>query len=388
MQKALLVFHQYARWFILLAASAAVSNAPLYASPVGSTYVAQKRPIISTVTLSGTVIPAREVTLAAQLPGRVNMIAGEEGSSFKKDDLLLSLDDTELLAQRRAALAEYANADATLRNAGIQYSKELWSPESISTKAPGGMGVPYMFDQLFTEKAQDVIGRSDSRLDREATLHTYGTQVEQARNSLMRAQAQLDTIDAKLRDARSIAPFDGIITKKMAEIGDTVQPGMPLLKFADVGTLQIQAEVPARLVPGLYVGMMVPARLDVGGWGRVRVAQIFPIADRERHTVTVKFELPPGTRTGPGQYAQVNIQDINAPVEAQIVIPRAALVQRGSLPSVYVIKGDQRELRMVRIGDSNAQEVIVLSGLDEGETIEINPPPSATSGRIQRSGDR
>jgi RND family efflux transporter MFP subunit len=191
-----------------------------------------------------------------------------------------------------------------------------------------------------------------------------------------------------LRDARSIAPFEGIITRKMIEVGDTVQPGMPLLKFADISTLHIQVEVPARLVPGLYVGLMVPARLDVGGWGRVRVAQIFPIADRERHTVTVKFELPPGTRTGPGQYAQVNIQDINAPVDAQIVIPRAALIQRGSLPSVYVIKGDQRELRMVRVGDSNAHEVIILSGLDEGETIEINPPASATSGRIQRSGDR
>jgi multidrug efflux pump subunit AcrA (membrane-fusion protein) len=388
MQKVLLVFHQYLRWLILLSACLGVSGTPLYASPVGTTYVTQKRQIISTVTLSGTVIPVREVTLAAQLPGRINMISGEEGDNFKKDDLLVSLDDTELLAQRRASMAEFASADATLRNAGIQYSKELWSPDSISTKAPGGMGVPYMFDQLFTEKAQDVVGRSDSRLDREAALHSFGTQVEQARNSLMRAKAQLDTIDAKLRDARSIAPFEGIITRKMIEVGDTVQPGMPLLKFADISTLHIQVEVPARLVPGLYVGLMVPARLDVGGWGRVRVAQIFPIADRERHTVTVKFELPPGTRTGPGQYAQVNIQDINAPVDAQIVIPRAALIQRGSLPSVYVIKGDQRELRMVRVGDSNAHEVIILSGLDEGETIEINPPASATSGRIQRSGDR
>jgi RND family efflux transporter MFP subunit len=351
------------------------------AAPLGSTYTVQKRPIVSTVTLGGTVIPAREVTLAAQLPGRINMIAGEEGDYFEKDTLLVALDDTELLAQRRGALAELANADSVLRNAGIQYTRELWSPESVS-KAPGGMGVPYMFDQMFTEQAQDLVGRSDSTLDREASLHQFSTKIEQARNSLVRAQSQLDAIDAKLRDARSIAPFNGIIVKKMAEIGDTVQPGMPLLMFSDVTSLQIQVEVPARLVPGLYIGMLVPARLDVGGWGQVRVAQIFPIADRERHTVTVKFDLPPGTQTGPGQYAQVSIRDVNASSEAQIVVPKATLVQRGSLPSVYVIKGDQRELRMVRVGDSNGQEVIILSGLDEGEVIEINPPPHASSGII------
>ena len=69
-------------------------------------------------------------------------------------------------------------------------------------------------------------------------------------------QAEIRAIDAKLRDARSVAPFDGVIMKKFVEVGDTVQPGMPLLKYADVEYLQIVVDVPGRLRPGLSEGMM------------------------------------------------------------------------------------------------------------------------------------
>ena len=82
-----------------------------------------------------------------------------------------------------------------------------------------------------------------------------------------------------------------MITDKLVEVGDTVQPGMPLLKFSYSKFLRIQAEVPARLVPGLSKDMVVPARLDVNNTRvNARVAQIAPKADAQQHTITVKFE--------------------------------------------------------------------------------------------------
>ncbi len=110
---------------------------------------------------------------------------------------------------------------------------------------------------------------------------------------MIAAQSQIQAIDAKLRDAQSLAPFDGVIVKKYIEEGDTMQPGQPLLVFADVEYLQIMVDVPARLRPGLREGMMLDAQLDVGSQiVPVRVAQIFPMADAQRHTVKVKFDLP------------------------------------------------------------------------------------------------
>ncbi|MBT4451306.1 MAG: hypothetical protein HOC92_16535 [Gammaproteobacteria bacterium] len=59
----------------------------------------------SKIKIGGTVIPYKEVTLSAQVPGRIQYIAGSEGDYFQKNNLLLSIDDDDLVAKRRAALA-------------------------------------------------------------------------------------------------------------------------------------------------------------------------------------------------------------------------------------------------------------------------------------------
>ncbi len=68
----------------------------------------------SAVTLGGTVIPFREVTLTAQIPGRVEFLAGQEGDSFKAKEILVAIDDDDLLAKRRAAVAQFNNAASAI----------------------------------------------------------------------------------------------------------------------------------------------------------------------------------------------------------------------------------------------------------------------------------
>jgi multidrug efflux pump subunit AcrA (membrane-fusion protein) len=347
-----------------------------------STYVVKLQAIPSSVTLGGSVIPAREVTLSAQLPGRVEKMAGVEGDEFSKDDVLLELNTEALQAQRRAAVAALSNTGASLRNANIQYQRELISPDSISKKAPGGMGLPFMLDQVMTEPMSEFILQSDPNLDRYATLQGYSTKIEQARHHYEQARSKIATLDAQLRDSQSIANFDGVITSKMVEVGDTVQPGQALLKYADVNHLQVRVEVPARLVTGLQIGQWLPAKLDVAGNMQVKVAQIFPIADPIRHTVTVKCDLPPAVRTGAGQYAQIEIHDISTAIQHQAMIPHSAILWRSSLPGVYVLENNRRQLRLLRLGQRHGNLVSVLSGLKGGEVIELNPHSNARSGWI------
>jgi multidrug efflux pump subunit AcrA (membrane-fusion protein) len=330
-------------------------------------------PVGAAVSLGGTVVPFKDVTFSAQIPGRIKSIAGEEGDHFESGAELIAINDDDLLAQRRSAWANLANAEAALRNAGVQYSREIISPYgSEQNDAMGGMGS--MMKQ-FTNPMQGWTGSGSSPgFDRYAQRYQSGTQVEQARSQIVAARSAIDTVDTKIRDAKSVAPFDGVITKKLVEVGDPVQPGQPLLKFADMSTLQIKVEVPARLMPGVKKGMVFPARLDVGDVDvQARVVQVFPIADPDRHTVTVKLELPQGAPGGAGMYAEVMINDINAKVRELPVVPREALVWRGSLPGVYVMNEDnKRELRLVRIGDDvGVDGVAVLSGLRAGERVVV-----------------
>ncbi|WP_408034260.1 efflux RND transporter periplasmic adaptor subunit [Thiorhodovibrio winogradskyi] len=343
-----------------------------------------------TMSIGGTVIPYKEVTFAAQMPGRVTFIAGIEGDDFDQGKVLVSIDASELEAKREALLAQMASADTQIRNAGVQYNRELFSPRSKS--APGGMGVPNLFDQMLTRPMEDFLGERDQDTEEAADLFASRTQVREAHHQMMRLQAELRALDAKLRDARSIAPFDGIIVGKLVEVGDTVQPGQPLLKFADVEYLQVEVDVPARLRSGLHEGMMLRAELDVPAAGPgaragalanvpVRIAQIFPMADPRRHTIKVKFDLPQGT-SEPGMYATVLVPDFNAPARSNPVVPRSAIRYNGSLPGVYVLDGNGRpQLRLVRVGDATPEGgVSILSGLRAGERILANPGPGVASG--------
>jgi RND family efflux transporter MFP subunit len=354
---------------------------PLSANAADGVFVVKQAEGLPTVSVGGTVIPYKEVTLAAQLPGRVKYLAGIEGDAFDADDTLIALDDSELRAKREALVAQIATADAKLRNAGVQYTRELYSPRARSS--PGGMAVPNLFDQFFTRPMEEFIGDRDQGAELSADLFASGTQIQEARNAIMALQAELRALDSKLRDARSIAPFDGVIVKKFIEVGDTVQPGQPLLNFADVEYLQVEIDVPSRLRPGLREGMMLRAELDVpqrGSSGEdadgvpVRVAQVFPMADPQRHTVKVKFDLPQGV-SEPGMYAKVTVPDFNAPARVNPVVPRSSIRFNGSLPGVYVLDEEgSPELRLIRVGEPRPDgKVTVLSGLRPGERILENP---------------
>lgn len=333
------------------------------------------------VAIGGSVVPYRQVTLAAQLPGRVKYVAGVEGDYFKEGSLLVALEEDELLAKRAAAYAQYTAAEAQLRNAGVQYTRELWSPRTKS--APGGMGIPNLFDQMFTRPAEDFFGERDRDAERAADLYDSTTRIEQARSAMLRAASEIQAIDAKLRDTKSVAPFDGVILHKYVEEGDTVQPGQPLLDFGDVTWLQIEVDLPARLAQGLKTMMILrkaatfddhPDPVDV------RVAQVFPMADPQRHTVKVKFDIPQGI-SKPGMYAKVLVPDVTQAATGTRrlpVIPTSAILYRGNLPVVYVQNAEGRpELRMIREGRRLPNGMTeVLSGIAEGDRVYVHPGPT------------
>ena len=370
------------RWFVVLLATLVFSSVQAYEFELVEQLDAHR----SGVVIGGTVIPYKEVTLAAQVPGRIEFIAGDVGDKTKVQQVLTKINDDDLLARRKSALAQISKAQSALRNAQIQYNRELWSPRSDRmSSAPGGMGMPFMFDRFFTQNFADFTGNNDQYLDRHADLVSQSAQYNQAQSALTQAYSSLEEIDARLRDTHGIAPFDGVILKKLVEVGDTVQPGQPLLEVGRTDYLRIQAEIPARLIPLLKRGEFVPAKLDVADTiVQARVSQIYPVADPGRHTVTVKFDLPKGVPGGPGMYVEVTIPE--APGKGTgspfLVVAKTALVKRGSLPYVFVKADDGSvNLRLVRLGrEMSGDKVIVLSGLRAGEQVLLEPPSGLTSG--------
>jgi multidrug efflux pump subunit AcrA (membrane-fusion protein) len=333
------------------------------------------------VRLGGSVVPEQVVNLTAQMPGDVAFVAGQEGDAFREGDVLVTLDTKALLAKREQVISQIASADAGYRNALVQFQTEKVNPNGQSNSMMGG--APGLFS-MFSDPARAMMGQGSPGAERRSNLYSHSVQIETARNSLTQAKAALREVDESLKNASSTAPFDGVIVKKMVEQGDIVQPGMPLVSFADITILQIRIEVPTRLLKGLELGSILQARID----GEpaplpVRVERIFPTADVGGHTTTVKFALPIGTRVRSGTYAEVLVPDPAGRGSALPVIPMSALVWRGSLPAVFKVMEDGSvKLRLIRIDEPSPNGMVsVISGIKVGDTIIAEPSSRRGPGR-------
>ncbi|HBA25143.1 MAG TPA: efflux RND transporter periplasmic adaptor subunit [Gammaproteobacteria bacterium] len=328
--------------------------------------------------LGGVVISSAQVSLSAQVAGDVLTVSGKEGDMFKQGTTLVTLEQESIQAQRDSAYAEISSANEALRNAGVQYSQSIVSPNS------NGMfgGIPGMFS-MFTDPMLKMSGQGNPEFDKFANRTSRYTGYQQAKNKLRQAELNLKQVEERLKDANVVAPFDGVIVVKNINQGDVVQPGQILIKFANIKDLQVEVNVPSRLVASLKLDKKYRIKLDIANIVvDATLSQIYPIADNNKHSVKVKFDLPAGAPVLAGAYAEVEIFETDSGV-LTAVIPEVAIMWRSSLPSVFVInpKTSKTELRFVRLGEQvGKSKKSVLSGLKIGEKIVANPNILMVSG--------
>jgi len=355
----------------------------LTTSSIAASFVTVEKSMSNSQTVLGsTVTPYKEVTLTAQFPGRVMSIAGDVGAKFSAGMVLVKINDDALKAKQGALEAQLESAQAALKNAQSQYTREMVSPRSKDISGMPGMGLPSMMDIYFTRPFADAMGTTNTNYNRYSDLLNTATGVTQARSKVMQTWAQMNELTANLKNASSVAPFEGMILKKMVEEGDTVQPGQPLLKFGFVKYLRVKADVPEVLVGSLRQGMIVPVKIN-GQMSEARVSQIQPIANAARHTIIVKFDLKSGVNASPGMYAELYLPDGSRGTKSVLSIPKTALIKGRSLPSLLVLDSAKNttQLRLVRLGsDQQNGKVEVITGVSAGEKVVDNPPPGASSG--------
>jgi RND family efflux transporter MFP subunit len=369
---------------MLFLSGLAMAAGATVASETYDIHTVQRQKAAVDIDIAGTVAARKTVQLTAQLPGRVDTIAGQEGDRFSAGTVLIALDDNAWQAKLDAAVAARESAAAAIRNASVQYNRELVSPQAgASSQAPGGMGMPAMMDQMFTNPMQSFMGMRNRGAERGSDLVARETQIAQANTAYRQAEAQIKEIQAILRDTKSVAPFAGIIETVHVEVGDTVQPGQPLLNFSETTGFQVEADVPVRLRPGLREGMPLNVRLDGRGAAiAAPVSRIFPVADPDQHTVRIELDLPANTVATVGQYVEVTVPDTNVSATERLLLPKSAVIIKGGLPLVYAVGAEGRaKLRVVRLGEeADRNYVVVLSGIQAGDRVVNDPPPGLRAG--------
>jgi RND family efflux transporter MFP subunit len=293
----------------------------------------------------------------------VQAINVREGDTVKRGQVLIQMDRSQFVtatergqAAVQAAEHEIASAQAEMDLAKIDFQRmgDLHKKDIVSTRD---------YDQART------------RLD------SSSAHLELARSNRDQALAALNNDKIQLGYTRILAPFDGIVTERRVDPGVLAAPGVPLLTVEEAGNYRLDVAVDERDLRYLHQGDIVPVLFDALGSSPLsaRIVQIVPAADPLSHSFVIKLDLPHNAGLRSGLFGRALF---TRGQKQAIEIPRAAVLDRGQLQSVYVLgENNTAILRYVTLGMQTGDQVEVLSGLMPSEVIVSDPGSRDLAGK-------
>jgi len=282
----------------------------------------RKSPVLEEVV--GTVRAKLRATLEAKASGRITALPVLLGQKVKAGDLVARLDVPEIKARLEQA------------EASLQQAEQDWN----RTQA------------LYQQQAA-------TRAEYDAANSRYLV----AKGAVAEARAMVSYIEV-------LAPFDGVVTRKWADVGDQAAPGKPLISIEDPSHLQLEADVPEAIADKVQEGARMGIRLGQGSEQLIgTVAEIAPIADPASRTFAVKLDLPSGPGLMSGQFARLRV-----PVgeSTSLLVPASAVVVRGQMEIVFAVENQRAHLHLVKTGRSVNGDTEILSGLDPGDAVVVD----------------
>lgn len=268
--------------------------------------------------------PDKESRVSADIQGKVNAIYVDAGSLVKKGQSLLQLDNSLLKLQLEAVEVQID---------GLQADVDRYT----------------------------VLMQADA---------VQGVQLEKAQLGLKAAHVQRNTLLEQISKTTLRAPFSGIITAKLTEVGAFAAPGVPLLQITDLAELRFTINIPeselstftstspVKIVADVYPDEQFSGRLEMIG-SKGNVGNSFPVQFIVRNTPDLKIKS--------GMFGKLIMEDTGE--NRQIVISASDIAGSAMRPQVYLIQNGKAILHDINISKRFGNKATVSSGLQEGDVI-------------------
>ena len=354
------------------------------------------RPIPTYFEANGNLAGDAQTDVAPAVGGKIVAVNFDVGSYVNKGDVMLRLDDRDarIRVDQAEAQAEQqrkavGQAVASLRQTQVRLGvkdgetfdtetfsqvksvranlvaadKELTRAERLH--ASGDISRQILEQRRATRDA--LLGQLDEARSNAAVavraINTAEAAVVSARAAINTAGTQVDQAKKAVVDTVVYAPISGYISERVADLGEFISPSAPNAKIATIvrtGTLRLKIDVPeasiGKVAVGQGISLQTSAYPDRNFAGTV--ARILPSLNATARTLTVEAEVPNvDGLLKPGQFATVRITQSQP--ENAVLIPTSAIRTEGDQNKVFVIK------------DGAAREVLVQTGLLEGELIQV-----------------
>jgi membrane fusion protein (multidrug efflux system) len=289
---------------------------------------------VARYTTTATLEAENRAEILARAQGVVTRILREEGDRVKENDELLRLEDDEArlrLDQAAVALAEQAT----------------------------------IYERQQASLAQDVVTQAEFEL---------------AKAGLDKAKVERDLAAHELSYTRVRAPFHGMVTQRLVEVGQSVSVGTPLFHIANFEPLLARIHVPAKEMGTLRIGQQVRLRLDSNQQELTGVVRLVsPVIDPSTGTVKITVHVddyPEGTR--PGDFAHVSV--VTERHQDVLRVPNIAVFEDRGEPVVYVAQDSVAVRRGVEIGFIDDAHTEIRTGLEENDIVVVKGQRSLRDG--------
>ena len=308
-------------------------------TPKNQTALVEKIQVDDVLAWPGTVRSRTVANIAPRMTARILEIKVNAGDKVKKGDIIARLDERDIRAQENAALAALAGAHAQANRAKAdeQRTRSLYSKEAATR-----------------EKFDAVVA-----------------QAKEAQAGVNQAASSVSEIRSHLADTLLLAPFDGVVVKRLKEPGDMGLPGVPVVTLQTPKGLRLEADVPNTCAGRYSTGMDVTVRIDtLGLTTHAQIDEISPEVDPQTRTQLIKIALPAIEGLQPGYFGW--LEQACGQHEA-LLIPASAVQHIGQLEVVKVLSEGRQLMRHIRTAKTFGDQIEVISGLHAGETVIINP---------------
>jgi membrane fusion protein, multidrug efflux system len=310
-------------------------------------------PAERTITLPGNVVAWNEAPIYAQVSGYVTKWYKDYGAHVEKDDLLAEIDAPGLDAQYKASLAQL---DTAVTNSDLA---------TLTAKR-------------YTE-LKNTAGVSLQEID------NYVAAAAADKAQVAAAQENVQHYYAMIGFKKVVAPFAGIVTSRLVNIGDYVTnaggdasalgAAKPLFQVADVSKLRVYVAVPQSF--GSVLSPAIKATLTLPNAPEKPIKADFLTAagavNTNTRTIVTELVVEDGQRPLlPGAFVNVHLTVPGNP--NLVIVPSQALIFRAQGMQVATVgAGDRIHLQDVSLGDNLGQEVEILSGVKATDQIVANP---------------
>ncbi|MFO1426035.1 MAG: efflux RND transporter periplasmic adaptor subunit [Steroidobacteraceae bacterium] len=339
-----------ARFGTALAAAALLAACGRAAPPAGpqkpavapyATVVTAREKVPLERQLDGRIEAVNQGTVSAQTAGRVVAINYDVNDFVPAGAVILRLRGTE----QRAGLLQ---AEAGLREATARESEAQTRWQRIS--------------DMHARKVVPKAMLDEATANRDAAV----ARLAAARAAVASAQEGVGYTEVR-------APYAGVVTKRLVQIGESVAPGTPLVSGLSLQFLRVSVDIPQQVVE--QVRRIGKAAVYVNG-RRVDASKltIFPEASAPSATFRARVDLPENAADlYPGMFVKVGFVVGEA---ERLLVPATALVERSEVTGIYVF--DPRSparttFRQVRAGRRYGERIEILAGLEPGEQVATDP---------------